>query len=156
MTALNDGVGGADGTGGADGVGRQPLDADRVKHLEFIQATIARLGTNSFLVKGWALTLGAGFLALSAGQKSGTVAGAGVVPLLCFWFLDAHFLRQERLYRRLYDAARRPDSTVEVLSMDVRPFRPDAPLYRAVLSDSLGLFYGALVLTELALVIVLS
>ncbi|AIS00479.1 hypothetical protein [Streptomyces glaucescens] len=153
MTALDDGVGAA---GGAGGAGRRPLDADRVKHLEFIQATITRLGTNSFLVKGWALTLGAGFLALSAGQKSGTVAGAGVVPLLCFWFLDAHFLRQERLYRRLYDAARRPDSTVEVLSMDVRPFRPDVPLRRAVLSDTLGLFYGALILTDLALVIVLN
>ncbi|MGX1133058.1 hypothetical protein RKD49_005248 [Streptomyces glaucescens] len=145
MTASNDGV----------GTGREPLDADRVKHLEFIQATIARLGTNSFLVKGWALTLGAGFLALSASQKSWAVAGAGVVPLLCFWFLDAHFLRQERLYRRLYDAARRTDSTVEVLSMDVRPFRPDAPLRRAVLSDTLSLFYGALLVADLGLAVIL-
>ncbi|MGY1578445.1 hypothetical protein [Streptomyces sp. MN13] len=144
MTDLNDGV----------GTGREPLDADRVKHLEFIQATIARLSTNSFLVKGWALTLGAGFLALSASQKSWTVAGAGVVPLLCFWFLDAHFLRQERLYRRLYDAARRADSTVEVLSMDVRPFRPDAPLRRAVLSDTLSLFYGALLVADLGLAVI--
>jgi hypothetical protein len=137
------------------GTGREPLDADRVKHLEFIQATIARLGTNSFLVKGWALTLGAGFLALSASQKSWAVAGAGVVPLLCFWFLDAHFLRQERLYRRLYDAARRADSTIEVLSMDVRPFRPDAPLRRAVLSDTLSLFYGALLVADLGLAVIL-
>jgi hypothetical protein len=145
MTALDDGV----------GTGREPLDADRVKHLEFIQATIARLGTNSFLVKGWALTLGAGFLALSASQKSWAVAGAGVVPLLCFWFLDAHFLRQERLYRRLYDAARRADSAIEVLSMDVRPFRPDAPLRRAVLSDTLSLFYGALLVADLGLAVIL-
>lgn len=146
MTAVNDGA----------GTGREPLDADRVKHLEFIQATIARLGNDSFLVKGWALTLAAGFLALSASQRSWVVAGVGVVPLLCFWFLDGHFVRQERLYRRLYNAARRPGSTVEVLSMDVRPFRPEMPLRRAVLSDTLALFHGALLAADLVLIAVWS
>lgn len=27
-----------------------PLDADRIKHLEFIQAVVTRMGTNSFLI----------------------------------------------------------------------------------------------------------
>lgn len=57
MTALSDGP--------ETPVVRAPLDADRIKHLEFIQAVITRMGTNSFLVKGWALTLAAAFLALS-------------------------------------------------------------------------------------------
>ncbi|MER6344076.1 hypothetical protein ACWC10_24115 [Streptomyces sp. NPDC001595] len=162
MTALNDGAGTGVGTGAGAGVGagaatgREPLDADRVKHLEFVQATITRLGNNSFLVKGWSLTLAAGFLALSASQKSWAVAATGVVPLLCFWFLDAHFLRQERLYRRLYDAARRPGSTIEVLSMDATPFRADVPLRGAVLSDTLALFHGALLAADLVLIAVWS
>ncbi len=128
------------------------MDADRLKHLEFIQAVITRLGNNSFLIKGWALTLAAGFLALSVNQKSWQVAGTGVVPLLGFWFLDGYFLRQERLFRRLYDAVRRPGTTVEVLSMNVSPYLADTPLRGAVLSQTLVLFYGALVAADLVLI----
>ncbi|WP_409470372.1 hypothetical protein [Streptomyces sp. HC307] len=147
MTALNDepDAGFTPGT--------VPLHADRLKHLEFVQAVITRLGNNSFLIKGWALTLAAGFLALSANEKSWQVAGAGVVPLFGFWFLDGYFLRQERLYRRLYDAVRRPGSTVDVLSMNVGPFLAEIPLRGAVLSQTLVLFYGALVAADLVLIV---
>jgi len=30
---------------------------NKVKHLEMIQAVIARMATNSFMFKGWAVTL---------------------------------------------------------------------------------------------------
>jgi hypothetical protein len=131
---------------------RVPLDADRLKHLEFIQAVITRLGTNSFLVKGWALTLAAGFLALSASRLSWQIATVGVVPLLCFWYLDGFFLRQERLFRHLYDDARRPDDRVEVLSMNVGPYLARAPLLRVTLSQTLVLFYGPLLAADLAMI----
>jgi hypothetical protein len=38
----------------------------RIKHLEFIQATIVRLASNSFLLKGWTVTLVAALFALAA------------------------------------------------------------------------------------------
>jgi hypothetical protein len=38
--------------------------------------------------------------------------------------------------------------------MDVRPFRPEMPLRRAVLSDTLALFYGALLAADLVLIAV--
>lgn len=148
MTALNE-----DPETGVAGR-RTPLDPDRMKHLEFIQATITRLGNNSFLIKGWALTLAAAFLALSAYQRSWEISGAGVVPLLCFWFLDGYFVRQERLFRRLYDAVRRPDSTVELLSMNVGPYGLDTPLRAAILSQTLVLFHGALLAADVALIAV--
>ena len=34
----------------------EPTEA-RIKHLEFIQSVITRMATNSFLAKGWALTV---------------------------------------------------------------------------------------------------
>jgi hypothetical protein len=148
VTALNEPT-------AAGGVGdREPLDPDRLKHVEFIQAAIIRLGNNSFLIKGWALTLAAGFLALSSSRMSWEVAASGVVPLLCFWFLDGYFLRQERLFRRLYDDARRPDSSVEVLSMNVAPYLSENPLRAAILSGTLVLFHGALVTANLAFVVI--
>jgi hypothetical protein len=134
------------------GVGdREPLHPDRVKHLEFIQATISRLGTNSFLVKGWALTLAAGLLALSASRLSWHLAAVGVVPLACFWYLDCFFLRQERAYRRLYDDVRRPGSTVEPLSMNVASQLSTMPWREVWFTPTLLLFYTPLLLADLAL-----
>lgn len=150
MTALAEGAEGAE-----DAVvgGREPLGADRIKHLEFIQATITRLGTNSFLVKGWVLTLAAGLFALSASRLSWQIAGVGMVPLLCFWYLDCFFLRQERAFRRLYDEARTPDSTVEMLSMDVAPYLARMPWPQVWLTPTLLLFYAPLLLADLVLLL---
>ena len=144
MTALSE--------GSDAGVGdREPLHPDRIKHLEFIQATVSRLGTNSFLVKGWALTLAAGLLALSASRLSWHLAAVGVVPLVCFWYLDCFFLRQERAFRRLYDDVRRPGSTVEPLSMNVAAHLGTMPWREVWFTPTLLLFYTPLLLADLAL-----
>ncbi|MFH0521622.1 hypothetical protein ACHBTE_31120 [Streptomyces sp. M41] len=147
MTALSEGPDAGVG-------GREPLHADRIKHLEFIQATITRLGTNSFLVKGWALTLAAGLLALSASRLSWQLSVVGAVPLCCFWYLDCFFLRQERAFRRLYDDARRPDSTVEMLSMNVAPYLTRMPWPEVWVTPTLLLFYSPLLLADLTLLVI--
>ncbi len=41
-----------------------PPSADPVKHLEFVQAVIARQAANSFLLKGWSVTLATALVAL--------------------------------------------------------------------------------------------
>ncbi|GAB2873837.1 hypothetical protein GCM10027074_47000 [Streptomyces deserti] len=148
MTALSDG---SDARGGGD---RVPLDGDRVKHLEFIQAVITRMGTNSFLIKGWVLTLAAGLLAVSASRLSWQIATAGVVPLLCFWALDGYFLQQERLFRKLYDDVRRPDSTVEVMSMNVGPYLAGTSWRQSLLSKTVVLFHGALLVADLSIIVI--
>ncbi|MFD8972966.1 hypothetical protein [Streptomyces sp. NPDC059593] len=131
-----------------------PLSADRIKHLEFIQAIVTRLGNNSFLLKGWVMTLTAATLALSAGRLSWQIALSGVFPLLGFWFLDSYFLRQERLFRALYEDARSPDSTVEMLSMNVGPYLARVTLAKAAFSQTLVLFYGALLIAHFVVVLV--
>ncbi|MFE2106558.1 hypothetical protein ACFXAF_11920 [Kitasatospora sp. NPDC059463] len=131
-----------------------PLSADRIKHLEFIQAVVTRLGNNSFLLKGWAMTLTAAILALSAGRLSWQIALSGIVPLLGFWFLDSYFLRQERLFRALYEDARTPKSTVEMLSMNIGPYLARVTLAKAAFSQTLVLFYGALLIAHFVVVLV--
>ncbi|WP_244188014.1 hypothetical protein [Streptomyces regalis] len=76
------------------------------------------------------------------------------MPLLCFWYLDCFFLRQERAFRRLYDAARVPDSTVEVLSMNVAPYLARMPWPEVWLTPTSLLFYSPLLLADLALVVI--
>ncbi|WP_431034943.1 hypothetical protein ACQYWQ_14145 [Streptomyces sp. P6-2-1] len=130
------------------------LSTDRIKHLEFVQAVIIRLGNNSFLLKGWVMTLTAAVLALSAGRLSWQIALSGIVPLLGFWYLDSYFLRQERLFRALYEEARTPDSTVEMLSMNVGPYLARVTLAKAAFSQTLVLFYGALLIAHLTVILV--
>lgn len=132
------------------GAERSPLGEDRIKHLEFIQAVINRMATNSFFVKGWVLTLAAGLLTVSASQLSWKIATVGLVPLLCFWSLDGYFLQQERLFRRLYDDVRHVDSSVEMMSMNVGPYLARTTFLDAALSRTLILFHGALLVADLA------
>ena len=39
------------------------MSEDKLKHLEFIQNIITRMNTNSFLIKGWAVTIASAILA---------------------------------------------------------------------------------------------
>lgn len=126
----------------------------RIKHLELIQAVISRLGNNSFLVKGWALTVIAGFLALLATRQTWALPAVGLIPLLAFWQLDANFLRQERLYRHLYEAVRARSDTVPELSMDVSAISGGAGWWDAALSSTLLNFYGALAVVDVLVLVV--
>ena len=75
-------------------------------HLEMIQGVINRMASNSFMLKGWAVTLVAGIFALAAKDADKLYFIITYVPIFVFWGLDAFYLRQERLYRRLYDKVR--------------------------------------------------
>lgn len=73
------------------------------KHLEMIQGVINRMANNSFLLKGWTVTLVAGIFALASKDANKIYFLITYVPIVVFWVLDAYYLYQERLYRKLYD-----------------------------------------------------
>ena len=62
---------------------------------------------NSFLLKGWTVTIAAALFALAAKDSNRRFAVLALFPSLAFWGLDAYYLRQERLFRRLYDELRK-------------------------------------------------
>ena len=86
-------------------------------HLEMIQGVINRMASNSFMLKGWAVTLVAGIFALAAKDADKLYFIITYVPIFVFWGLDAFYLRQERLYRRLYDMVRNHSEAEIVFSM---------------------------------------
>jgi hypothetical protein len=100
------------GTGGYEG-----FDEHRLKHMEFIQAVIARLAGNSFFVKGWAITVAGVFIGFALNSNDIRLALAALVPTFAFWGLDAYFLKSERLFRALYDQVRKGDKHVEPFFM---------------------------------------
>ena len=84
---------------------------DKRKHLEFIQAVINRMASNSFLFKGWSITIIAGVSAFAAQDPNPALMVVPVVATLLFWAIDAYYLMLERSFRKLYTkiAATSPD-----------------------------------------------
>lgn len=132
----------------------EPSEARR-KHLEFLQAVINRQAGNSFLIKGWSVTVAALIYGYALKQRAGQVATTGVVVFAAFWWLDAFYLRQERLFRCLYDRARVPASSVELFSMDTRPYRTEAQAAwpQVLFSPTLSVLYGTGMAVGIALAI---
>lgn len=90
---------------------KEPLMESKLKHLELIQGVINRMAGNSFLLKGWSVTLTSALFALAAKDANPFFVYLAYFPCATFWALDGYFLRQERLYRELYKevAGRRPN-----------------------------------------------
>jgi hypothetical protein len=125
------------------------MHPDRVKHLEFIQAVIARLASNSFLIKGWSLTIAAALLAFTAKESSWVMSLIPLVPIALFWMLDGYFVRQERAFRKLYEETRKQGTSVELFSMDAGHYIERRSLAKTLISSSLLLFYGGLSVAQL-------
>lgn len=114
----------------------------KVEHLKFIQAVIGRMGTNSFLLKGWTVTLVAALFAFGAKEADRTFVIIAWVPVLVFAGLDAYFLRRERLYRRLHDkVAARPDADPTDFSMATAEFQAGETWHGALVSKTIFGFY---------------
>jgi len=101
------------------------MEDAQIRHLEMIQGVVTRLAQNSFAYKGWAITLVTGILALAAARDvTRGFAFVALIPAAAFWGLDGYYLRQERLFRRLYDVLRSmPTEDWQSLrfSMDTHP-----------------------------------
>lgn len=135
---------------------RKRRDDENIKHLEMLQATVSRLAGNSFLIKGWTLTIAAAIFGYAANSANRKVAFVGAVVLLAFWLLDAYFLKQERLFRHLYNQVRRNDGTIERFDMDTRCFSAVEPYRKVVWSKTLRAFYGILLMVAIAVTLLSS
>lgn len=86
----------------------------KLKHLEFIQNVITRMNSNSFMIKGWAVTLVAALFALSAKEANVKFYLIAFIPIVAFWILDGFFIATERRFIKLYkDAASKVESAID-------------------------------------------
>lgn len=97
---------------------------DLLREFELIQRVIERQADNSFKIKGWTVTLIV--VAIVFRTNDFQLIGA-FVPLLAFWGLDAYFLRQEKMYRELYDWVRenRPENQDHSFDLDATRFEDE-------------------------------
>jgi len=129
-----------------------------VRHLEIIQGVINRLGYDSFLIKGWSMTiLAAGIIFVARSDiKSIYILWSFIIPIVGFWFLDGNFLRNERLFRKVYDEIRQQESTDFNMDHMKHKNEPKCSLMDSILSDTLIKFYGIEILFVVAVFLFLS
>ena len=79
----------------------------KMKHLEFIQNVITRMNSNSFLIKGWAITLVSALFALAANGSNINYVLISYIVILVFWVLsticgrrDVHEILRHAIFER--------------------------------------------------------
>ncbi len=123
-----------------------------IKHLEMTQAVINRLGSNSFLLKGWSMTVIVTTMVLIAryDMQNPCIVLAVMFPVLGFWILDGYFLWQERLFRQVYEEVRVQSDTDFRMDVMKHVNKPQCSWWSAVFSVTLVIFYAVEVVFILA------
>jgi hypothetical protein len=117
------------------------------KEIDLIQNCISRMAQNSFLIKGWALTVLTVVLALMEKNIDPIYLCLVLfIPLMAFWYLDAFFLQTEKMFRKLYEwvIEVRPKNNFSLL-YDLNPHRfkdKVDSLPKVMWSITLRIFYG--------------
>lgn len=115
----------------------------KLKHLEFIQNVIARMNANSFLIKGWAITLVSALFALAAKDANLNYVLISYIVIPVFWILDGFFISTERKYRDLYDEIKTLDAGQIDFNMNASKFnKGNRTWICGVFSKTLIPFYG--------------
>ena len=122
----------------------------KMKHLEFIQNVISRMNSNSFLIKGWAITIVSALFALAAKDANINYVLISYVVIPVFWFLDGFFIATERQYRDLYDEVRQKNETDIDFDMNASRFNTGNNIWLSgVFSKTLIPYYGVSILATL-------
>ena len=126
---------------------------NKIEHLKMIQAVITRMANNSFMLKGWGVILTSAIFALLVKDANKQFIFLTILPVIAFWILDGYYLRQERLFRKLYDQVRLKDESQIDFSMDTSSVSDQVKGWFSVcFSRTILIVYG----TILLLVIILA
>jgi hypothetical protein len=133
----------------------EPGDMEaKLKHLEFIQSAIARMSTNSFLFKGWSITIAAGLSAFAAVNTKPALLTIALVSTLMFWGLDGYYLWLERGFVKLHEqVSAQPASTI---NFGMRIDKTDAARnwFRTCWRPHLFLFYGTIIAVDVVAIFI--
>ena len=125
----------------------------KTKHLEFIQTTINRMANNSFLLKGWAITVVGGLLVFEFKSLDCWHVFVSLLVLSFFWMLDGYYLHQEKLFRELYEITAKKKEDEISFSMKTERCEKDEDWFDCIFSPTLRVFYGGLLLVHIIILI---
>lgn len=119
----------------------------KIKHLEFIQDAIKRMAGNSFLLRGWSITLIVTIFTLASRDYSIAYLWIIFFITIVFWTLDSYYLFQERKFRCLYNEVRKKEESDIDFSMTLPKGHCDKCRWSSSARSSIFVvFYGLVVL----------
>ncbi len=127
---------------------------ERIKHLEFITQAIGRMAQNSFVARGWCVTVTSALLAISIERSEAWLAFPAALAIIVFAAIDVFYLRQEKRFRKLYDAVRVTGDAHINFAMSPPP--DCVPLREAAFSLIVMLLYGGMLSVALATAVVIA
>ncbi|POS63018.1 hypothetical protein ASQ43_04250 [Parasaccharibacter apium] len=126
----------------------KPTMEDKRQYLSFIQAIVSRLSDHCKAIKMGTVTFLAGAVAYLAAhpnnvQLSWKVITCYAVIIVVLWILDAYYLRQERLFRKLYNESSEINNLSQfTYKMDVKHLeRKVSGLHRIMFSITIWPIY---------------
>jgi hypothetical protein len=123
------------------------MDA-KLKHLEFIQGAIARMASNSFLFKGWAITIAAGISAFGAASHKRALLAIVLLTTLMFWALDGYYLWLERGFVALHKQVAVKDESEIDFNMMIDKSNAIRKWVETCFAKHLFAFYGAIIVAD--------
>jgi hypothetical protein len=123
----------------------------KIYHLQMIQGVINRLSSNSFLIKGWSITVVAAMIALLARGAEKRYILFSLLPVMMFWFLDSVYLHNERRYTDLFNEVRLLEESKINFSMDVKQFGSSTKWIKAFFSRTMLIFYLVMIITVIVI-----
>ena len=129
----------------------------KIKHLEFLQNVITRMNFNSFLIKGWTITLVSALFALSAKDANVNYVLVAYIAIPVFWVLDGFYISQERQYRDLYKVVATKTEAEIDFNMDATSFcKGDRTWLAGIFSKTIIPFYGISIATTLTILFLIK
>jgi len=127
-----------------------------IKHLEFIQNVITRMNSNSFLIKGWTITLVSALFALASSDTNLNYVLISYIAIPVFWVIDGFFISTERQYRDLYNEVRLKNEDEVDFDMTASKFNTGKNTWvSGIFSKTLIPFYGVTFGATLIVIIVM-
>jgi len=120
----------------------------RLKYLEMLHGTVARMATNQISLRAWSVGIGTAVIAFAAAKDSiQKIALLAVFPAAAFWLLDSYYLALEWNFRALFATARSSTEGDPTFAMDVEWTMRD--IFDAARRPSVWLIHGSVLLLAL-------
>lgn len=104
------------------------------KHIDLVQSIITRMAQNSFVIKGWMITIVVGLFLFLQNDNLQNNFLIYLFPIIGFWLLDSYYLWQERLYRKLYGSVISNLKESSDLKLSVEEFKNSTKYLSALFS----------------------
>jgi len=112
--------------------------------VKIVQDIIKRMASNSFSIKAWTVTLIVATLLIRGNTNHIFIA---FIPLFAFWFLDAYYLQQERIFRKIHNwiIDYRLTHDDKLFNINPNKFKNDVDsVFKIMVSISILPFYGSI------------